>query len=121
MLEAEVLRARLTGYTEDYDNDLITREQMLAGTARTRERLVAVEARMAPPPRSVLTSVPLGTPDVGAAWESYDVSRKAEIVAALMTVTILPGRRGRPAGSWRAGESYFDPGRVQIEWLVPDH
>jgi site-specific DNA recombinase len=32
----------------------------------------------------------------------------------LMTVTILPARRGRRPG-WRPGESYFDPDTVKIE------
>lgn len=37
------------------------------------------------------------------------------MVDELMTVTILPGKRGR-----KAGGIYFDPESVRVEWRVPD-
>jgi site-specific DNA recombinase len=52
--------------------------------------------------------------DPAKAWAGLDLSRRRAIVDVLMTVTILPARRGRRPG-WRPGESYFDPDTVKIE------
>ncbi|MGW3022455.1 recombinase family protein [Streptomyces sp. NPDC001221] len=115
---AAVLRAKLTQYGADYDDDLITRQQMLDGTARTREKLAAVEEQMAElATGSVLADLPLGTPDVEAAWKDFHLDRKRAIIAELMTVTILPARRGRPKGFVPgSGSGYFDPEAVRIDW-----
>jgi hypothetical protein len=36
---------------------------------------------------------------------------RGKVIDALMTVTVLPGARGR-----KAGGAYFDPALVQIDW-----
>lgn len=118
---ANALRAKLAGYTQDYDEDLITRQQMLDGTALTRKRLAKAEAQMAAQAqRSVLAAIPLGTPRVVEEWHSYHLDKQRAIVDALMTVTILPARRGRPAG-FRPGvtKTYFNPEAVRVEWKQP--
>lgn len=113
---AALLREKLTGYTEDYDNDLITRQQMIDGTARTREKLAAVEEQMAElATGSVLEGLPLGTDDVKAAWKGFHLDRKRAVIDALMTVTVLPARRGRPVGHV-VGQPYFDPETIRIDW-----
>lgn len=43
---ADASRVKPDNYVIDHDNDLITRKQMLDGTARTRARLADVELRM---------------------------------------------------------------------------
>ncbi|MET9392427.1 recombinase family protein [Streptomyces sp. NPDC006624] len=115
---AAVLRAKLKQYGDDYADDLITRQQMIDGTARTREKLAAVEEQMAElSTGSVLAGVPLGTPDVEAAWKGFHLDRKRAILTALMTVTILPARRGRPKGYVPGRDTgYFDPESVRIDW-----
>lgn len=120
--EANALRAKLDGYVSDYDGDLITRQQMIDGTARTRAKLAEVERqmaeRLAPP---VLHGVPLGTPGLAEAWKDYDRDRKATVIDALMTITLLPARRGRPAGFVPgSGAGYFDRESVRIEWRPAD-
>jgi hypothetical protein len=47
-------------------------------------------------------------------WAGLDLSRRRAIITTLVTVTILPARRGRRPG-WQAGEAYFDPTSVRIE------
>jgi hypothetical protein len=47
-------------------------------------------------------------------WAGLDLSRRRAIITTLVTVTILPARRGRRPG-WQAGEAYFDPRTVRIE------
>jgi DNA invertase Pin-like site-specific DNA recombinase len=118
---ANALRGKLDGYTQDYAADLITRQQMLDGTALTRKRLEKVEAQMeAQAQHSVLASLPLGTARVVEEWPGYHLDKRRAILDALMTVTLLPARRGRPAG-FQPGvtKSYFNPEAVRIDWKHP--
>jgi site-specific DNA recombinase len=118
---ANALRGKLDGYTQDYAADLITRQQMLDGTALTRKRLAKVEAQMdAQAQVNVLAGLPLGTARVVEDWPDYHLDKKRAIVDALMTVTILPARRGRPVG-FQPGvtKTYFNPDAVRIEWKTP--
>ncbi|MET9762052.1 recombinase family protein [Streptomyces sp. NPDC006372] len=118
---ANALRGKLDSLAADYAEDLITRQQMLDGTALTRQRLDQVEARMAAQAQqSVLAGLPLGTPKVVEEWPDYHLDKKRAIVDALMTVTLLPARRGRPAG-FQPGvtKSYFNPDAVRIDWKRP--
>lgn len=115
---ANTLRAKLDQYAADYDDDLITRKQMIDGTARTRARLAEIEAEMTRRTTApVLARLPLGTPEIGEAWKGYSLERKRAIIDALMVVTVLPSRRGRPKGfKPGTGQVYFDPSAVRIEW-----
>ncbi|MEB8341800.1 recombinase family protein [Streptomyces endophyticus] len=113
---ADVLRAKLSGYAEDYDNDLITRQQMLEGTARVRARLAEVELQMAAGAgSSVLALLPLGTPDIAAAWKGFELDRKRSIINLIMTVRVHPAKRGRPKGYVPgSGIGYFDASTIEI-------
>jgi site-specific DNA recombinase len=118
---ANALRGKLDGYTQDYDADLITRQQMLDGTALARKRLEKVEAQMAAQAQNnVLAGLPLGTAKVVDEWPDYHLDKKRAIVDALMTITILPARRGRPVG-FQPGvtKTYFNPHAVGIDWKHP--
>jgi DNA invertase Pin-like site-specific DNA recombinase len=48
-------------------------------------------------------------------WAALGLDRRRAVIAALMTITIMPAPKGRPAG-WKPGTSYFDPRSVRIEW-----
>ncbi|MFH9225952.1 recombinase family protein [Streptomyces lydicus] len=115
---ANALRAKLDGYTADYAEDLITRQQMLDGTALTRKRLAKIEAQMAVrASRSVLASLPLGTPEIEGLWPGFDLDKQGAILDALMTVTVHPARRGRPPGYQPGSDAgYFDESTIGIEW-----
>jgi site-specific DNA recombinase len=94
--------------------DQIDSPTLVAGTATIRaERERITEQLAAAATGSVLAGV-ADAPDPEAAWRGLDRSRQREIIRVLMTVTILPAKRGRPTG-WRPGDSYFDPDTVRIE------
>ncbi|MFJ4924094.1 recombinase family protein [Streptomyces sp. NPDC088736] len=120
-VRANTLRVKLDQYAADYDDDLITRKMMLDGTARTRGKLAEIEMEMtrrATVP--VLARLPLGTPAIGEGWKTYTLERRRAILDALMTVTVLPSRRGRPKGfKPGTGQVYFDPTAVRIRWKQP--
>lgn len=120
--QANALRAKLDGFAADYAADFITRQQMLDGTALTRKRLEKVEQKMtARASRSVLASLPLGTPEVAKLWPGFHIDKKHAILDALMVVTIQKARKGRPPGFKPGnGESYFDESTITIEWKEPD-
>lgn len=116
---ANALRAKLDQYVADHDDDLITRKQLLDGTRRTRQKLADIDGEMARRATvPMLASVPLGKPEAAEHWAGYSLDRKRAIIDAIMTVTILPGHRGRPKGH-RPGDPYFDPATVHIDWRKP--
>ncbi|MDX3229423.1 recombinase family protein [Streptomyces sp. ME19-01-6] len=119
---ANALRAKLDSFAADYAADLITRQQMLDGTLLTRKRLEKIEQKMAArAARSVLASLPLGTPKVAKVWPTFHLDKQRAILDAIMTVTIQKARRGRPPGFKPGnGDNYFDESTITIEWKKPD-
>lgn len=118
---ANALRGKLEALAADYAADLITRQQLHDITALTRKRLETVEAQMeAQTQQSVLTSLPLGSAKIVEEWPGYHLDKQRAILDALMTVTVLPARRGRPQG-FQPGvtKTYFDPSAVRVEWKQP--
>lgn len=112
------LRAKLKSISDDYGHDRITRAQMTDMTAVTRGRMEQAEAKMAARvSTSVLASVPLGSEELGAEWQGYDIDRKRAIISAVMEIVIHPAKRGRPS----AKRSDADPAAegIEITWKTP--
>lgn len=78
------------------------REQL----ARLRGRLNEIDGLLAPAPSNPGLEL-VDAPDVVEAWEALDIARKRLILAELMTVTIMPSRKGAKG---------FDPNLVRIDW-----
>jgi site-specific DNA recombinase len=57
----------------------------------------------------------LAADDIVAAWKKLTIPKKQTIVDAICTVTLHPGKKGRPPG-WKPGERYFDPRTVEVKW-----
>lgn len=121
---ANTLRAKLDSIAEDYGKDRMTRKQMLDATEFTRKRLERIEQQMAAAATtSILATLPLGTPEIEQLWPGYHLDKKRAIIDALMTVTLLPARRGRPKGykpdpAGKRG-TYFDEESVDVDWKTP--
>jgi site-specific DNA recombinase len=109
-----VLRARLDELGRLAGEGAIDAAQLVQATAAIRAQREQITAELAAANgRSVLAGV-ADAPDPGAVWAGLDLSRRRAIVDVLVTVTILPGRKGRRPG-WRPGEPYFDPETVKVE------
>ncbi len=68
--------------------------------------------------RDPVAELPLGTPEVAKAWKALSLGNRRAILAELMTVTVLPSRRGRPHGyKAGSGEPYLDPDSVRVMWV----
>lgn len=106
------LRERLDALADDLGID----ERSLARRSqKLRERLEQIGAELAEAGRGSALSGIVDAPDPGAAFLALeDLDRRRAVISALMSITILPARKGRPSG-WRPGQSYFDPETIRIE------
>jgi site-specific DNA recombinase len=94
------------------DGTLTVRQMSIASKA-LRERETHLEARLAEAARPSVLS-PFASGDPSAVWERLDLDRKRAVLAELMTVTVHPAPKGRPAG-WQPGDRYFHAESIKLE------
>ncbi|MFJ2300478.1 recombinase family protein [Oerskovia paurometabola] len=111
--QQEVLRARLASFEADYAEGLITGRQMADATARVNAELDTLGAKAAAQMRNTALGELADEASPGKAFLTANLERQRAIVDALATVTIHPGRRGRPAG-WQPGQGYADLDAVDV-------
>lgn len=80
-------------------------------TESARARLAAAEQALSRAVTANPTAALVGAQDVDEVWKGMDLSRRRAVVAYMMTVTVLPARRGRQPGG-----GYWDPESLRIEW-----
>jgi DNA invertase Pin-like site-specific DNA recombinase len=113
--EATNLRRRLDEADDMFAAGELDRRRLAKIAGDVRAKLADVEAQLADAsPTGPLTGI-VGAPDIAAAWEALDVSRRQAVVDAICEVELLPSPKGRPPG-WKPGEHYFDPRSVKIVW-----
>lgn len=112
---ALALRQRLDEMATLYADGILDGRQLREGTERARQQLAGVEAEIGDASRGSVLAALVDAGDASAVWETLSLDRKRAIIDTLMTVTLQPTRKGRPAG-WLPGQSYFDPTSVEIEW-----
>ncbi|HWX99861.1 MAG TPA: recombinase family protein [Mycobacterium sp.] len=107
--EANVIRARMDELATEFADGDLTPSQLRVATQRLRDKIDAIEAKMADASAaSVFADVPLGTDRVHRAFTRVDVDRQRAIINIMLTATVMPV--GKP------GRLPFDPERVKIEW-----
>jgi site-specific DNA recombinase len=106
-------RARLEEQGRLHAQGLIDTPTLLAGQDTIRAAREEITERLAAAASGSVLAGVADAPDPAKVWAGLDRSRQREIIRVLMTVTILPAKRGRPRG-WRPGDSYFDPDTVRI-------
>jgi DNA invertase Pin-like site-specific DNA recombinase len=113
-LRDAALAERLVELGRLYGDGTIDAPQLQAATAAIRTQREQITAQLAAASRGSVLAGVADAPDPAKAWAGLDLSRKRAIIDTLVTVTILPARKGRRPG-WKAGESYFDPRTVLVE------
>lgn len=113
--QALALRQRLDELAGMYADGAIDARQLREGSERLRRQLEQVEAEIADAARGSVLAGLVGVPNVAEVWASLGLDRQRAVIDALMTVTLLPSGKGRPAG-WQPGQSYFRPDSVRITW-----
>lgn len=113
--ETVALQERLSGLATAYAEGTITAVQLRDGTARVRDLLHTADRATAAASRGSVLAGVAGVADVEAVWAQLDLDRRRAVIDLLMSVELLPARKGRPKG-WRKGQSYFDPDSIRITW-----
>jgi site-specific DNA recombinase len=129
--KAAALRTRLASLADAFaDDDESDPMEYRAASQKIKTRLADVESAIA---AAVVQSAPseldavdlpalarlFDPEDIAPALEwwraTYGLETRRTVLDTLMTVTVLPAKRGRPAGHVK-GQPYFDPSAVRIEW-----
>ena len=113
-LEAELvtMRERSAQLAGAFADGAITSAQLREGSSRINARIREIETTLARRvERTPLDDLPIGTPDMAAAWKRLPLGTKRAIVRLLMNVTLT-----REARSRYAGGAYFDGSTVEITW-----
>lgn len=113
--QAVTLRNRLDQLAGMFAEGSIDAQQLTSGTRDLSAKLDAIRARVADAFHGSALATVADTPDPGAAWLAAPLDRKRAALDALVTVRLIPGASGRPAG-WQPGQSYFRPELIEIEW-----
>jgi DNA invertase Pin-like site-specific DNA recombinase len=108
----EGLRARKEDLAAMFATGDVDGPQLKRGSLELQTRLDAIEARLASArASSALASLVLSGDDLEATWRATSADVRGKVIDAMMSVTVLPSRRGRQPGG-----VYFDPASVRIEW-----
>ena len=93
--EAVATRARQREMVEDRAAGLITREQLLSGTATCSRRLEEIESELQGAVSDSPIAPLIGKGDIRAEWNNLPLTQQKAIVDSLMVVRILAsGQRG---------------------------
>lgn len=105
------LRDKLGALVLSFNRDEIDGEQLKTGTADLRAQEQEIEARLAGArSASALAKLVLAGDDLRETWSDTPPDVRGKVIDTLMTVTILPGARGR-----KPGGGYFDPDSVRVD------
>lgn len=104
-IERIAAQVRFKGLAKLYADGVLDAEAVREQSARLQGRLNELDGLLAPGPSNPGLQV-VDAPDVVAAWGALDIPRRRLILAEVMTVTLLPSRRGAKG---------FDPSLVKIE------
>lgn len=106
LAESATLQGRLDALANEFADGELTASQLRTASQRLRSKLVTVEAAMADAERVRIFDGIIGADDVEAVLRAVSLARRRAVVATLVTITVLPTRRG----------ARFDPDSISIEW-----
>lgn len=94
--DVDALRAQIKTAEDEYDDGVIDGVRLAARKERVNVKLRPLVARMQDRERAeVFADLPLGTPEVDAAFDALSLDRRRRIIRALLTVTINSTTSGR--------------------------
>ena len=109
--EMRVARRTLDELAAELGAGEMTVQEWRIASKAVRARLTAAEGVLSRAVEVNPVAGLLAAEDVEAAWNGLDLSRQRSVVAYMMTVRLLPARRGRLPGG-----TYFDADTVDITW-----
>lgn len=107
LAEADELRARLQAFVDQAADGHLTAKALSSIEAKLLPQINAAEQRAASVklPAALQDAI---RADIRAVWPTLSISRRREIVRALMEITVMPAAK--------PGHRPFDPSRVRIVW-----
>ena len=117
LLDAQLraARAELAKLDEAAKAERITATQAITWAAPLNRQVADITARIRAATAASVDAHMFTTDDIRAGWNAAPLEARRSLIRALMTITILPSPRGRPAGH-KKGEGYFRTETVRIEW-----
>lgn len=123
--ESAALHAQAAGIREElkalaviHGRGDISAEQLALSSRGLHARLGPLEQRIAAATGPGRASVIARAQDPAGVWHEATIEERQAVVAALMTVTVLPVPKGRPKGT-RNGEPYFRTECIDIAFRHP--
>ncbi|OCW84455.1 hypothetical protein A8M60_10670 [Nocardia farcinica] len=106
-VERQSLQLRFDGLATLAADGVLPIARVREESARLRGQMSEIDSVLVPASTSAVAAV-LESSDVEVAWAELNVSQRREVVKSLMTVTILPSKRGAKG---------FDHSLVRIDWV----
>lgn len=101
------IEGRLADLAVALEEGILTLAAVRQSSERLRAELVAVEKAIASSTHADVLRPLVTARDVDKAWADYDLKQRRAVIDALMTITLLPTKRGRQP---------FDPETVRVTW-----
>ena len=113
--EAAAIRELMAADRRMHLARVLTEAEFTDGRRQHQADLAAVEQQIADLGQADVIAPLIRDP--AGVWEGLGLDQRRAVIAALMTIKVMPTRKGRPPG-WRPGQPYFDSGpeSIQIEW-----
>lgn len=119
--EAGAIRGRISEAIDLWESGDLPKVELQVRKRRLEAQLTEIQARLdSASERDPLAGL-AGNPLIREIWDKepseggLSIERKRAVLDSLLTVTVLPARKGRPAG-WAVGDQYFDTGTIRPEW-----
>jgi hypothetical protein len=111
--EAAAIRQLIRERNDLHVRRIITTTELVEGREKLSAELAEVEQKIADAGKADVIAPLLQDP--GRVWAGLEIEQRVAVIDALMTITIMPSPKGRPAG-WKPGTSYFQPEYIKVEW-----
>jgi hypothetical protein len=105
------LEARLSEAAQLFSSGAITGPQLQEITGSVRNQIDSIDAQLARSVSSSHLAELVSSGDITRRWSRMSLDHRAEIVRAVATVRIMPGRGRVPGGE------YFNVNLVDIDWI----
>lgn len=105
--ERDEHEARIARAKRDYDGELIDASDLKEVKTSRQAKIDVLNRKIAVATRTSQLAQVANAPDPVAAFQGLGLSLRQEIIASLLTVTLLPAKSSSPI---------FDPSRVKIDW-----
>ncbi len=120
-LRAAELRTRIREAGDMWEEGEITRGELKQRRARLQSKLDDLTARLKQLTGTSAAADLAGRQNAAELWKELPLGQRRAILAELVTVTVLPSRKGRPPGYVAgSGQPYLDPDSVRIDWSDRD-